>query len=457
VWISDAARRMKFATICSGIGAPETAWHALGWRAAFMSEIEPQARAVLAHHYPEVPLYGDFTAIDGAEHADVDVLCGGTPCQSFSVAGLRGGMADARGNLALEYLRLAGRVRPRWVVWENVPGCLSSNGGRDFGSFVRGLAELGYGWAYRVLDAQFFHLAQRRERVFVVGCLGDWRRAAAVLFEPASLRGDTAPSREAQEGVARPLASGSARGSGYRNDADTAENLIAHVPDLSLCLNAHPNRSDGESETFIAHILRADGFDASEDGTGRGTPLVVFGHQNSSSQGISASEHISPTLDKSKTPAVAYGISSDAIDRSGEGDGSAGRRAGLGITEECSPSLRARRNNSVATISAFHQNRRAEVTTNDTAGALNSGGGKPGQGYPAIQQGSAVRRLMPHECLRLQGFPDDYLDIAYKGKPLANGPRYRLIGNSMAVPVLRWIGERIERQSRSDAIAEEAA
>jgi len=162
-----------------------------------MSEIEPSACVVLKHHYPETPLHGDFTTIQVNDYESIDVLIGGTPCQSFSVAGLRGGMADARGNLALEYLRLAERLRPRWLVWENVPGVLSSGDGRDFGAFVGGLAELGYGWAYRVLDAQYFGLAQRRKRVFVVGCLGDWRRAAAVLFEPASLRWHPAPGREA--------------------------------------------------------------------------------------------------------------------------------------------------------------------------------------------------------------------------------------------------------------------
>jgi len=186
---------MRYLSVCSGIEAATVAWHSLGWTPAGFAEIEPFPRAVLAHHYPEVPLHGDFTQTADADCADVDLLVGGTPCQSFSVAGLRGGLADQRGNLALEYLRLAERTRARWLVWENVPGVLSSNRGRDFGAILGGMVELGYGFAYRVLDAQYFGVPQRRRRVFVVGYLGDWRPAAAVLFERESLRGNPAPSR----------------------------------------------------------------------------------------------------------------------------------------------------------------------------------------------------------------------------------------------------------------------
>ena len=178
------------------------AWHILGWEPAFFSEIEQFPREVLAHHYPEVPCHGDFTTIREDDYGSIELLVGGTPCQSFSIAGLRGGMDDERGNLALEFIKLAQRKWPKWVVWENVPGVLSSNGGRDFGSFLGALAEIGYGFAYRVLDAQYFGVAQRRRRVFVVGYLGDWRRAAAVLFERESLSGNPAPIREKGEKVA---------------------------------------------------------------------------------------------------------------------------------------------------------------------------------------------------------------------------------------------------------------
>jgi len=180
----------RYGSVCSGIEAATAAWHPLGWEPAFFSEIEPFPRAVLSHHYPDVPLHGDFTTIEGNEYGPINLLVGGTPCQSFSIAGLRGGLDDNRGNLALEFLRLADRTRPRWLVWENVPGVLSSNGGRDFGSILGGLVELGYGFAYRVLDAQYFGVAQRRRRVFVVGCLGDAGSAAAVLFERNCLQGN---------------------------------------------------------------------------------------------------------------------------------------------------------------------------------------------------------------------------------------------------------------------------
>jgi DNA (cytosine-5)-methyltransferase 1 len=188
---------MKVLTVCSGIGAPECAWAPLGFNFVAQSEIEAFPSAVLAHRFPGVPNWGDMTKFKEWPDADVDVLVGGTPCQSFSVAGLRKGLADPRGNLALTYLAIADRYRPEWLVWENVPGVLSSGGGRDFGSFLGALVQLGYGFAYRVLDAQYFGVAQRRRRVFVVGCLGGWHRAAAVLFERESLQGHPPPSRGA--------------------------------------------------------------------------------------------------------------------------------------------------------------------------------------------------------------------------------------------------------------------
>jgi DNA (cytosine-5)-methyltransferase 1 len=188
---------VRYGSVCSGIEAATVAWHPLGWTPAFFSEIEKFPRAALQHHYPNVPLHGDFTTIKGDEYGSIDLLVGGTPCQSFSVAGLR--KDDARGNLALEYLRLVDRTQPRWIVWENVPGVLSSNKGRDFGAFLGALVELGYGFAYRVLDAQYFGVAQRRRRVFVVGYVGDWRPATVVLFERESVRGYPASRRKTGE------------------------------------------------------------------------------------------------------------------------------------------------------------------------------------------------------------------------------------------------------------------
>lgn len=271
---------LTFGSVCSGIEAASMAWGPLGWRASFFAEVAAFPCAVLRHHHPEVPCHGDFTTIAPGDYAAIDLLVGGTPCQSFSVAGLRGGLDDDRGNLALEFLRLADRLRPRWLVWENVPGVLSSNDGRDFGAILGGMVELGYGLAYRVLDAQFFGVAQRRRRVFVVGHLGDWRRAAAVLFERQGLSGDPAPRRQARQGVARTLAGGARQRGGCSSDdipLAFGGNDRRGAIDVATAVTARGGphgRLDFDSETFVAHSLRAEGFDASEDGTGRGTPLV---------------------------------------------------------------------------------------------------------------------------------------------------------------------------------------
>ncbi len=226
------SRTIVYGSVCSGIEAATAAWHPLGWEPSFFSEIDAFPRAVLAHHYPRVPLHGDFTTIEAGQYRPIDLLVGGTPCQSFSVAGLRGGLDDDRGNLALEYLRLAQRLRPKWLVWENVPGVLSSGGGRDFGAILGGLVELGYGFAYRVLDAQFFGVAQRRRRVFVVGYLGDWRRAAAVLFERHSLSGDSAPCREARKDLAPTISARPSGGGGLGTDFDLDGGCVITAPTL---------------------------------------------------------------------------------------------------------------------------------------------------------------------------------------------------------------------------------
>ena len=203
---------MRYGSVCSGIEAATVAWHPLGWEAAWYSEIEPFPCAVLKHHYPAVPNYGDMTKYEEWPDEPINLLVGGTPCQSFSVAGLRKGLADPRGNLMLTYGAIARRYRPEWLVWENVLGVLSSNGGRDFGTFLGMLAELGYGFAYRVLDAQYFGVAQRRRRVFVVANARSWQRAAAVLFESHSLQGHPAPSREARQIAPGSITHGTGRG-----------------------------------------------------------------------------------------------------------------------------------------------------------------------------------------------------------------------------------------------------
>ena len=408
---------IRYGSVCSGIEAATAAWHHIGWEAAFFSEIEKFPRAVLRHHYPRIPLHGrdqgrrenfaeyakvaGFQTIGAEEYGAIDLLVGGTPCQSFSIAGLRGGLDDDRGNLALEFCRLADRKQPRWLVWENVPGVLSSNGGRDFGSILGAMAELGYGVAYRVLDAQNFGVPQRRRRVFVVGYLGDWRRAAAVLFEQGSLRGNYTKGDGKNEEIARTLRSQPQ--SSHRADSD---NFITWPVEIAPTLNAH----FGEKQGFDNQHIRGgrDGLSVSQcltAGTGQrydpetetlipthgGEFDVVHGTQD-------------PCVSQSKAFALGRNNGGENVVSFGIGD------SGVGHCLRSEPS-------------------KADKPTSTT--------------YVGEQRG--VRRLMPTECERLQGFPDGYTDIPYKGRQAPDGPRYKSLGNSMAVPCMRWIGERIQK------------
>ena len=400
---------MIFGSVCSGIEAASVAWEPLGWSAAFLSEIAPFPRAVLAHRFPRAPLRGDFTEIKAGDHAAIDVLVGGTPCQSFSIAGLRGGMDDARGNLALEYLRLADRLRPRWLVWENVPGVLSSNGGRDFGAFLGGLVELGYGFGYRVLDAQYFGLAQRRARVFVVGYLGDWRRAAAVLFEPASLRGDPAPSRKAGSSAAGTLGSNSP-GGGRRFGADEA----------------------GAGHLIAGTMTKSSNRSGDFDGASRG--LIAFGGNNTSgpievATALNACKTASGRQDfETETFIAVPPIAFDPTQIT-----SRQNRSNPKPGDPCHTLAKGQRAPSVA----FDTLGTDVCVHGDRSGTLDTAG------RAGIATPFGVRRLTPRECERLQGFPDDWTRIPQRKGWAADGPRYAAIGNSMAVPVMRWIGERI--------------
>jgi DNA (cytosine-5)-methyltransferase 1 len=385
---------VRYLSLCSGIEAASVAWASLGWEPVAFAEIEAFPSAVLKHHYPHVPNLGDITKFREwpKNLGTVDLVCGGTPCQSFSVAGLRAGLADPRGNLMLTFLAIAGRYRPRWVVWENVPGVLSSGGGRDFGTFLSGLGQLGYGWAYRVLDAQYVRVdgfpravPQRRRRVFVVGCSGDWARAAAVLSERQSLLGDTAPRRKAGQGAAPTIASRTTAGGGLGTDFDCDGGLIPSISNALAARDAKQPRAEDNVGLVVTHSLKAEGFDASEDGTGRG------------------------------------------VDSAGRG-GYAGRRR-----------------EDDANLVAFDMRGRDGGSQfegpHETANIRAASGGSS-KSY--VAQSYAVRRLLPVECERLQGFPDGYTDVPYRGKPAADGPRYRALGNSWAVNVVCWIGRRIE-------------
>jgi DNA (cytosine-5)-methyltransferase 1 len=511
--------RLRYLSVCSGIEAASVAWHPLGWEPLAFSEIEAFPRAVLEHHYPDTPLHGDFTVLrDQPWIADADVLVGGTPCQAFSVAGLRNSLADDRGNLSLEFVRLADAIDaarlaagrdPGIVVWENVPGVLSVKD-NAFGAFLGGLAgedtalvPTGGKWtnagvvdgpsrriAWRVLDAQFFGLAQRRRRVFVVASAREGFDPAAVLLEFEGLRRDSPPRRETGQDPAACSVSGtderrshwdgvehphptlnqsfntgaigysnqelfSQRGAGLVGEASTGE--ISHY------LNAGGmGRQDYETETLVTHALRGEGFDASEDGMGRGTPLVPVAF-SAKDHGADATEDLSPTLramphDGSHANGGGQMAVAIPLQEVGKRTGVStdDPRAGIGIGQDGDPmyTLQAGAQHGVATgkgdaapcvAVGFDSYNLAE--TGDVMQTLKSPRGGVTESIGAIRQHMAVRRLTPVECERLQGFPDGYTNIPWRNKPEApDGPRYKALGNSMAVPCMRWIGRRIATQ-----------
>ena len=403
---------MRYLSVCSGIEAATVAWHPLGWKAVAYSEIERFPSEVLAHHYPNTPNVGDMTKFkEWTNVSDVDLLVGGTPCQSFSVAGLRKGLDDPRGNLMLTYLAIADKYRPRWLVWENVFGVLSSNGGKDFGVFLGALGELGYGFAYRVLDAQYFGVAQRRRRVFVVGYLGDWRPAAAVLFERHSLSGHPAPSREKREGIT-PSTESSVDSNGLQRTVGT------------LCADSHPGAYSGQ-DAYTGRLIPSPAFS-----------LQGAGHTSQNSQGSGWNEEVSFTLNRLDVHGVVQPVY--------EMHGQDSRVRELGdVCTTVSATYGTGGGNVPVTIQPIGFDVYNQALTGDIAKTIDTG--RDYSRVPNVLQHMAVRRLTAVECERLQGFPDNYTDIKTKNKPTPDGPRYKSLGNSMAVPVMRWIGERIQK------------
>jgi len=432
---------MNYLSVCSGIEAATVAWHDMGWKPIGFSEIEKFPSQLLQHHYPHVTNYGDMTKFkEWNINEPVNLLVGGTPCQSFSVAGLRKGLEDPRGNLMLTYLGIADHFKPKWLLWENVPGVLSSNGGEDFACFLKGLAELGYGFAYRVLDAQHFGVPQRRRRVFVVGCFGDWRSAAKVLFESESLCRDITPSREKRKettsfttssfgsyskGVGTIRANGGDIGGG-------SENL--YVPPLAHCLQTTSNdysRADGFN--MITQVYETHPADSrvkemgdvcqtvtSRWGTGGGNVPIALAQnikieptvwdttnitspQNGSNPKPNYPCH---TLAKGQHAPLLTGIAVHGVEYP------------ISWDSELNPNI-----NKMGTLMR---------------------GGQGGRMDGVMQTNMKVRRLTPIECERLQGFPDNYTNIK---KDCPDGHRYKALGNSMAVPVMKWIGQRINELS----------
>ncbi|WP_265822535.1 DNA (cytosine-5-)-methyltransferase [Geovibrio ferrireducens] len=437
---------MKYATVCSGIEAPSVAWAGLGWEPSWFSEIDPFCCAVLEHYYPHVPNLGDMTKIiekvkNGEAVNNIGLLAGGTPCQDFSVAGKQSGMDGDRGQLTMEYVNILERIKPPWLLWENVPGVLSTNGGRDFGKFIGALVECGYGIAYRVLDAQFFGVPQRRRRVFVVGYLGDWRPAAAVLFEPQSMFGDSPKGGEKRAGVAAFTESrfaeyiegyGGLRASGV-SCGQGSETLIvtqnaSHWDDPD---NPHPTLLSSSGEHYI-------GSSNQEIFSQRGGGLV---------------QHCIPLNMQVVTRHEALG----------EG-------TGFGVGDEGDPAYTIGATHHHAVCYDNHPQDSRLKEFGDISPTITQKWGSGGCNTALVRRGGIVRRITPLEAERLQGFPDYYTRIPrrilkhcpasrhfekypdmYSENPdgsftrfYEDGPRYSALGNTIAIPPLRWLGERID-------------
>lgn len=553
----------RYVSIFSGVEAASLAWEPLGWEPVAFSEIEPFPCAVLAERWPDVPNLGDITKIDWKEEIDgaIDLVVGGSPCQSFSVAGKREGLKGTSG-LMFEYIRCVQELRPRWFLWENVPGALTSEDGSAFGQLLSEMDELGYSLAWRVLDAQFFGVAQRRRRLFLVGHLGA-ESPAEVLFEPDCLSGNTQSSREKRKELAR-RAGRSAAHAGFKYSASPRANTLGYAEEQANTLTAdwhapavlplqgnmigradsadRQGMATSQYSTEIAGCLTARGDSSPCADRGQnivcmtGTqahchisdeiagcltahmgkddaPVVVGGanlqtyvcetaHSGSNGLGVGEAD-IFPTLDTSSGPAVwarenailpPFGFAQNVRNEVrivGDGtisgalaarpgmkqttfvctggtypineqiatrDKKLGRGTGLGVGADGDPAftLLANHPHMVASgsgsdpIAMGNLNAHTAICRNvcptlkcggDGAMVASEIGDKP-----AGVNHMLVRRLTPLECERLQGFPDEHTLIAWKGKPAEecpDGPRYKAIGNSMAVPVMRWIGRRI--------------
>lgn len=419
-------KALTFGSLFAGIGGFDLGLHRAGMRPKWQVEIDAPCLKVLREHFPRIEAArpADVRGAGRGNLEATDVICGGFPCQDLSVAGRRAGLRGERSGLFWEFHRILREMRPRWCIVENVPGLLSSGGGRDFGAVLGALAGLGYGLAYRVLDARWFGLAQRRRRVFVVGCLGNAGRAAQVLLEPEGVRGDSPQGREAQEDAAGDVAACLRSGGGGPDDnAAQARHLVAFGGNnaggpirQSAALNAckpASGRQDFATETFVTHALTGEGHDASEDGTGRGVPLITF---SSKDDGRDVQRNKTPTLRAMNNHkgepngggqmAVAYPLLEVGA-RTGKS--ASDPRAGAGIGDSSDPMFTLQSSKQHGVSSAF-----------------------------------GVRRLTPTECERLQGFPDGWT------LPMgADSPRYRALGNAVAVPVAEWIGRRIVASCRS--------
>lgn len=410
---------MRYVSLFSGIEAASVAWGPLGWEPVSFSEIDPFPSAVLARRFPGVPNLGDITKIDWSKHGEcvsADLVVGGSPCQSFSIAGTRTGLDGASG-LMREYVRAVRELRPRWVVWENVPGALSSSDGRDFGCLLGALDDLGYGLAWRVLDAQFFGVAQRRRRLFLVGSLGD-QRASEVLFESESLRWDHPSSRAKRQALTGP-AQGDAPGAGDGGGCLTPWDVQSRR--IHDCNHAWPALYAGEGggHGYVALTARMST-------GGNQVPLVqddaVLAFAQNQRGEVRDMKDLSGAL--AASPGVkqqTYVCRPSAYCLHNTGFGS-------DVDEDVSGTLLA-----------------SDVNHPKAVACLPGSGSRPDTLQIRGGKDGTVRRLTPTECERLQGFKDGWTDVPYRGAEHApDSPRYKALGNSMAVPVMRWIGQRIQ-------------
>lgn len=499
---------MKYVSIFSGIEAATVAWHPLGWEPLAFSEIDPFPSTVLQHHYPDIPNLGDITKIDWSPYVGAaDIVVGGSPCQSFSVAGKREGLAGASG-LMFEYIRAVRELRPRWFVWENVPGAFTSERGEAYRQLLSEMDALGYGLAWRVLDAQFFGVAQRRERVFLVGSLGTMR-CAEVLFERESLSWDHQSSRQKRQALteeAQERVGEADHDSGCLNPGETQSRRVYPTSGVYPTLSTREKSGQNQESVFtqfgddVAGTLTSR-YDSSPC-VDRGANVVVDERdkvflcqtaQTGSNGKLVKQDDVTNTLDRTNSTAVAAldfnptdarlryaqdDVSQTLTARAGTGGNqvplvqvapiafnpSAGiteKGGGFALSEDVTPTLTSHAKKDPPLIYPVDESEEMKPVT------LQIRGGKPGGGKGALIQHDmsatlsthntrtlitgdhekrdlTVRRLTPRECERLQGFPDDYTDIPYRNKEHApDGPRYKALGNSMAVPVMRWIGERI--------------
>lgn len=514
--------KVRYISVFSGIEAATVAWEPLGWEPVAFCEIDTFPSAVLAHRFPNVPNLGDITRVDWSEYyGEVDLIVGGSPCQSFSIAGKREGLKGESG-LMFEYIRAVREVMPRYFIWENVPGALSCEKGAAFGQLLREMDALGYGLAWRVLDAQFFDVAQRRERVFLVGCLGDAERAAEILFEQESLRWDSTSSREKREELAARAKRGAGgsflpintmvatrggklgRGTGFgigENGEAQFTLSTAHSHGVAYCINTldvpavaagfkyHQGAKAGnigyveeQSPTMTADqhppaavYKQNENVDtlvynqrqitsqtnrsvtkwkdpchciASTDGATeailkeKAYTLKIRSGCEGGGKGPLIQEDVSATLATNMDQTLFQPANILCLNDQG---GSV-----MDYSYEIGPTLRAQTHGHepiVISRAAFSQGVNAKYDPHiehaevmDTLVARGSHG--LGVGLPM-----QVRKLTPKECERLQGFPDGWTEIPYRGKPAdkcPDTPRYKALGNSMAVPVMRWIGERID-------------